>query len=209
MVDVELYGGRRGFFEHIRTSILGVIGGYRDARHVEFATVQRLVFVCKGNICRSPYASMKARSLGANTMSCGLEATDGAIADIDASRNALVRGIDLSAHRALKAARQTINVGDLLLVFEPSHLHEVIRRFGADAQVTLLGFWIRPTHLHIHDPYGRSDRYFQQCFSLIDEGIANLTGRLTGKCMIAEPRSNRNILSGVGGSRIPGSGVRE
>jgi protein-tyrosine phosphatase len=181
MVDIELYGGKRGYLEHVRTRALYALGGYRSARDIEWAAVSRLVFVCKGNICRSPYASARARQLGVPSASFGLDAEEGAPADPAAWRTARSRAVDLSAHCSSRRESCRINYDDLLVVFEPSQLAE-IRQWRIDwmPRVTLLGIWAQPIRPHIQDPYGRSDRYFQRCFSMIDANVAELVRRMGG-----------------------------
>ena len=179
MVDVELYGGKRGYLEHVRTRTLYALGAYRSARNVEWTAVNRLVFVCKGNICRSPYASARARLLGVPSASFGLDAAEGAPADPAAWRTARSRAVDLSAHRSARRESCSTSDGDLLVVFEPSQLAEIRRRHSDRMpRVTLLGIWAPPIRPHIQDPYGRSDRYFQRCFSIIDANIAELARRM-------------------------------
>ena len=179
MVDIELYGGKRGILEHIRARMLYTLGAYGNVRDIEWSSVRRLVFVCRGNICRSPYASSRAQSLGLAAISFGLDATEGAPANPAAAKNALTRGIDLSAHRSARMGSTRLIDGDWVIVFEPQQLAEVRRSVGNRSPATLLGVWSRPNRPHIQDPYGRSDRYFQQCFSVIDENIAELFG-----CMV-------------------------
>lgn len=178
MIDIEMYGGRRGILEHIRAQILYVLGAYGGVDDVEWRSVRRLVFVCLGNICRSPYAWAKARSMGVACISFGLKATNGTSADPVAAKNALVRGVDLSAHRAARMDPQCLLDGDLILVFESWQVAEVRRIFGGRARVKLFGLWSTPRRPHIHDPYGHSDRYFQQCFSIIDNGVAALVAHM-------------------------------
>jgi len=62
--------------------------------------VDRLVFVCLGNINRSAFAEQVARSLSANTCSIGLSTTTGAPAFDKAIETAPLFGLDLSHHRA-------------------------------------------------------------------------------------------------------------
>ena len=178
MLDIELYGGKRGFLEHARARVLYALGTYGQDQEIDWAAVARLVFVCKGNICRSPYASAKARSLGAPAVSLGLEAADGSPADPAALRNALQRGVDLSAHRSLRAESTSFAAGDLVMVFEPVHLAEIRRRSTRATPASLLGVWTPPKRPHIQDPYGRGDKYFQQCFSVIDANVAAIVGRM-------------------------------
>jgi len=174
MIDVELYGGKRGFLEHLRAWTLYALGAYRNVGAIEWSAVRRLVFVCKGNICRSPYACARARSMGVTAISWGLDASGGASADPSALKNALARGIDLSRHRSTRLESTRLVDGDLVILFEPVHRIEVRRRIGDGIPASLLGIWSRPLRPHIQDPYGQTDRYFQQCFAVIDANLAKL-----------------------------------
>lgn len=173
MIDMELYGGKKGLLAHVRARALHAIGAYSTLRDIDWASIHRLTFVCKGNICRSPYASAKARLLGIPATSFGLQAADGAPADPTALRNAHLRGVDLSTHRSVRMQSPLIRNDDLVIVFEPWQVAKV-HRSADGAPVSLLGIWARPVHPHIQDPFGRSDRHFQHCFSLIDANVAEL-----------------------------------
>lgn len=180
MTDVELYGGRRAFVAHLCARTSHALGRYRSALGINWGAAERLVFICHGNICRSPYASARARELGARAISLGIAATDGASANESAARNALQRGIDLKDHRSTRLHSSLILPGDLIVVFEPAQLMSVNRQnITGEAGITLLGLWDRPIRPHIQDPYGRSDKYFQQCFSVIDRNMSELLKRLS------------------------------
>lgn len=180
MIDTELHGGRRGYIAHLRARASYALGSYRSAQTINWGAVERLVFVCHGNVCRSPYASARARALGARAISLGIEAVDGAGANEDAARNALSRGVDLKDHRSTRLNSSLILPGDLIVVFEPVHLLRLSQRSITGALgITLLGLWARPVRPHIQDPYGRSDRYFQQCFATIDHNSRELLKRLS------------------------------
>lgn len=193
MVDIELYGGKRGILGHIRARAMYALGAYGNVRDIEWHSVRRLVFVCLGNICRSPYASFRAQSLGVSATSFGLDAVEGAPADPTASKNALLRGVNLSGHRSHGLVSTRLTDGDLIIVFEPRQLAEVRRRFGVQTPAKLLGIWSRPHRPHIQDPYGRSDRYFQRCFSVIDANIAKLVERMTSSGAPAASRESTAI----------------
>lgn len=187
MIDVELYGGKFGYLEHLRTRSLYALGVYRGACEVEWTIVSRLVFVCKGNICRSPYASARARMLGVPSISFGLSAADGVPADRVAVRNAQLRGVDLSPHLSANMESCGVTDADLIVAFEPRQIIDVSRHCGtAKPQITLLGVWGRRIRPHIQDPYGRNDRYFRECFSIIDNAVVELVSRMT------EERIRRN-----------------
>jgi len=179
MIDLELFGGSRGYLSYLRSRTMRALGAYRGLTAIDWASVDRLVFVCKGNICRSPYASARAQSLGARAISCGLEAKDGAPADPAAARNALARGLDLSTHRSARLCELEIGDGDLIMAFEPAQLVAVRERIGSRrASTSLVGLWAKPGSAYIHDPYGSSDRYFQQCFAVIDAAVVESVRRM-------------------------------
>lgn len=186
MIDVDLYGGRRAYVAHLCARASHALGAYRSAQVIKWGAVDRMVFVCHGNICRSPYASARARAIGACATSFGIEAVDGAKANEDAARNALSRGIDLKDHQSARLRATLILPGDLVVLFEPEHLLRMTQQsISAAAGITLLGLWTRPVRPHIQDPYGRSDQYFQQCFAVIDRNIHDLVTRLSAHGAIA------------------------
>ena len=179
MIDTELYGGRRAFLRHLLARSKSLTGSYASLMSVDWQSRERLVFVCKGNICRSPYGAMKARSLGVEAISYGLEAIEDAAANSDAIRNAAQRQIDLSSHRSHELRASGIHANDLVLFFEPQHLIAYRRICGNHpAAVSLLGLWSEPKRPYISDPYGKSDRYFQECYSFIDSGVQAISGKI-------------------------------
>jgi len=166
------YGGRRQLLRHWAALYHIRTGGWWAERAISWKDVSRLVFICAGNICRSPYGEARARQLGLSATSGGLTAVEGAPANSSALRNARPRGIDLVAHRSRPFVDLPLMRGDLLAIFEPAHLTAVASRAQAvGAQVTLLGLWAVPHRPYVADPYGKNDRYFQKCFALIDSAL--------------------------------------
>src|SRR5262245_52514417 len=91
------YGTRRTWFQHHLCSILHRTGWFRSLERIDWGRVERLIFICKGNICRSPYAEARARGLGLTVASFGLEATPGQPPDATACRLARRRGVPLDS----------------------------------------------------------------------------------------------------------------
>ena len=180
MVGFEQYGGKRGYLEYVRSRLLYSLGAYRQAERIEWSTINRLVFVCKGNICRSPYAAEKSRMLGTPAISCGLEASQGAAADAAAVRNAERRNVDLSPHRSSIYDSRRLRETDLVVVFEPRQLIDVRRLMrNRPVSITLLGIWSKTTSPYIHDPYGQSDEFFQRTYAAIDAYVMEVVRRIT------------------------------
>ena len=130
-----------------------------------------MVFVCKGNICRSAYAEAVAKSLGIESISCGIDTVDGKPADDDAIRIASIRGIDLTHHKTKKISSVSFQTGDLFVVMELNQAKHLERRLGENYMFTLLGLWGRPITPYINDPYGKPRLYFENCFNYIENSI--------------------------------------
>lgn len=182
----EEYGGKRAFLRHLRHLGGYYVGTFRTRRAIDFQSVERLVFICKGNICRSAFAQAVAARSGFDSASFGLDTPGDEAADPAAIRNARARGIDLEPHRTRSSRNFQVRRGDLLLALEPLQA-EALAQLHPAAQVTLLGLWTQPVRPFIQDPYGRSDAYFQRCFEVIESGVATLTRRLQPAARTASP----------------------
>ena len=95
----ESYGSRTGFIRTYWHRIQYLLGRYRNYSNIDWASVDRLVFVCKGNICRSAFAEAVAKSLGMDAVSCGLQTVISAPANEDAVKTAREMGYALDEHR--------------------------------------------------------------------------------------------------------------
>jgi protein-tyrosine phosphatase len=185
------YGGKSAFLQHQATKIRLYTGKFRRWQNVDFEAVDRFIFICKGNISRSPYSKARSLQLGHPAISFGTEAQDGKPAEPSAYRNALARGLDLSAHRATSMASFASGKNDLVLCYEPIHalFIENVATATVDSQdrpqVSLLGLWSSPHRPLIFDPYSLHDQYYQTCYTVIDSAIATLT-TLTGSATVPE-----------------------
>ena len=150
-------------------------GAYRSYTQVDLAKVTRIVFVCKGNICRSPFAAAVAKSIGAPAASFGLAARQGLTADPVALRVAEKFGVSLSAHRTQSIVDAVFTGHDLIAVMEPGQ-NKALRAFlGCEiSRRTILGLWCAPPSPYLFDPYGMSENDFDRCFSLIHEATVRL-----------------------------------
>lgn len=174
-------GGMRPAAQVLGYTVLATCGLYRQYQRLDWDRVQRLVFVCSGNICRSPYAQERARSLGIAAVSFGVDASGGAAANAVAIRLAADAGLDLTRHVSTRAGDYSPSQGDLLLAMEPRHLdaaRAVIRRNGV--QGSLLGLWCRRPMPFLPDPYGNAEECFVNVFAHIDTAVGRLSALLKG-----------------------------
>jgi len=169
------YGTHRGLVRLWLAQLEAAVGRLERFRNIDFGRVERLVFVCLGNVCRSPYGHLLAEEAGLPCASFGLSTTTGAPAYPAAVQTATRLGRDLNAHRATDWGDFDLRDGDLLLAMEVRQAHALAARTaGRDVQIALLGFWADPARPHIHDPMTLSDAYFETCYRVIDSAVARL-----------------------------------
>ena len=171
------YGGKRGILAHVRASLEIMLPGFPPVRGIDWSRVDRLIFVCKGNICRSAYAEARARGLGLATASAGLDTQDGLPADRATIAHGAARGVSLDAHRTTVIDRIVAGPRDLLLCMEPPQVRVLAARFP-QAQVTLLGLWADAPRPWLFDPYGMPDDYWRSCLDVIDSAVARIAGKV-------------------------------
>src|SRR5260370_29706063 len=68
------FGTYRGLIRLVLAWLEYLTGRYRQFKQIRWERVARVVFVCHGDICRSPYAERRAVSVGLPAPSFGLSA---------------------------------------------------------------------------------------------------------------------------------------
>ncbi len=147
-----------------------------------------ILFVCKGNICRSPYAEVRFRKEVAknrlppvSVSSAGLDAGEGSSAFPTAIEVAQKRGIDLRSHTTTKMTLESAERADLIVAMEPGQLRELgaISADGKEKAILLGALLLREKgNLTTPDPYGKPAGEFEACFDKIDRAVEVLLQRL-------------------------------
>jgi protein-tyrosine phosphatase len=175
------HGSKRGLVRYLNYELLRRLGVYRRFNKIDYANVKRLVFVCKGNICRSPLAEAVARKHAIPSQSFGLDTRGNDVADPRAVAWGLANGYDLSAHITSRVDQYQPQPGDLLIGMEPAHVYELEQRFAqAPVQITLIGLWLPRPLAYLHDPYNSCEQYFEKCETLVTAAVVNLMEKLKG-----------------------------
>lgn len=173
------FGTYRGLVRLLLARIENVTGRHRHFEQVRWEGVKRVVFVCHGNICRSPYAERRAATYGLSAASFGLSADTGAPADPSARRIAARRAIELAEHCACDIGDFKFQSGDLLVLMEPRQARALSRLLPSmPYQLTLLGLWSLPLRPHVHDPHRLSEAYWETCFDVIDSAVRTIADQM-------------------------------
>lgn len=169
------YGSKKGLLRYVTYEVLRFIGVYRKFAEVDFTQVKRLVFVCQGNICRSPLGEAVARQQGVTAISFGLNTRGGDPADSRAIAWAEANGYNLKEHKTQRVDQYEPKEGDLLIGMEPRHILKLQAEFAqAPVQITLIGLWLKTPLAYLHDPYNAKAEYFSRCEQLVVESTNDL-----------------------------------
>jgi len=167
--------------------------------------IKHILFVCTGNICRSPFAEgllkklvQKNRLDDIVTDSAGLLALPGNSASGMAQKVAEEYDVDLSGHIAKSIKEDIVDRSDLILAMEYSHAKELLDAFPeAEDKVFLIRRFSRfgSKDRGIADPYGLNYDAYRFCFLDIQDGVSGLAEYLSG-------RNSTVRVQGVKDSRV-------
>ncbi len=138
-----------------------------------------VLVVCVGNICRSPMGErmLRAHLPDKKIDSAGIAALAGHAADQSASEAGAEKGVSLEGHVARQLTSEIGAQYDLILVMEPGHRAEVMRRWPQLSGKTMLfDQWIGGKG--IADPYRKPMEFHREIRDRIDEAAAAWAGRL-------------------------------
>ncbi|MGS2724287.1 arsenate-mycothiol transferase ArsC [Porticoccus sp. GXU_MW_L64] len=182
------YGGKKKLLFWIFDAIRWRLGYYKNSRAIGWEEVERIIFVCKGNICRSAYAHAYATNTKLSEYvkidSFGVETTPGKAANNRAICIAKKRGLSLASHSTKQPDALTLTKGDLILHMEPAHKYQLAQLIGkVPGQESYLALWANQP-AYIPDPYGAENSAFERCFSLIENSIDAVSERIElAKCL--------------------------
>ncbi|WP_051234509.1 low molecular weight phosphatase family protein [Marinimicrobium agarilyticum] len=172
------FGSRLGLLRYVKYRIFNFLGLYKEYKDIDFKNIKRLVFICSGNICRSPVAEAFANNIGVQTESYGLHCRGGDSADPRAILYAESIGLDLGAHVTRNISSYLPHKGDLLVGMEPYHAKELAGIAGKAIPVTLACLWTRPQSPYLHDPFNTNQKYFQKCENMVVQSTKSILDRM-------------------------------
>lgn len=167
----------RGYFAsypaHPSKSRDGAVAITRDAESV--------LFLCWGNVCRSPFAERYARmrcherQLDFTTKSAGVGESQGRGSPPSAIDAAADFGVDLSSHCSARISPSSINESDVVFVMDYNNYYSVIKACDDAAYKTFfLGALNDADSVQIGDPFGRGVDQFLGTYGHIATAIDEL-----------------------------------
>jgi protein-tyrosine-phosphatase/predicted ATP-grasp superfamily ATP-dependent carboligase len=170
---------------------------------------EKILFVCKGNICRSPFAEAYARQAiqnGTQIVSAGYHPKENRPvpdAGLEAAREL---GIDLTPHRSAIVTDEMVRDAEAIFTFDQHNFVTLRERFPyARDRIHRLGLASSSGPVDIRDPYGGSVEDFRRAYGAISRALdAAFGGAGTSRI----PRTRRaqrspSSRSGTGRSRSP------
>jgi protein-tyrosine phosphatase len=140
-----------------------------------------VLFVCHGNLCRSPYAAgaflkllpgelaKSTRVSSAGFLGSGIPAPSMAVTA------AAARHVDLSSHRSRLLSTQRLDDADVIVVMEPKQAEAIQQRFGTPQRLMIVLADIDPAPAAprvIRDPVHQPREAFDACYARIDRCLA-------------------------------------
>jgi glycine hydroxymethyltransferase len=166
--------------------------------------MKTILFVCTGNVCRSPMAEGLFRHAMANrgdyrVGSAGVGAIDGQPPSAYAQRALKELGIDISRQRSRMLTAELVNQADYIFGMTHSHVDSITLLYPQAAEKTFLLREFDDTldafEKDITDPIGGSYDVYVACRDQIEQGIASMlnfleqTGSLAPSSQGSGPRS--------------------
>lgn len=154
------------------------------------ARVSSLLFVCKGNICRSPFAAVQADRVARESgralthASAGIRPSQAGACPDDAVAAAATYGHDLRTWRPVLLDDALMASHDVVVVMETGQFRELRRRWPQHrGKIVLLSLFGPPAadawaRLNIADPFGKPRPAFEACYERIDLALRDLFTQL-------------------------------
>lgn len=151
--------------------------------------MKKILFVCLGNICRSPLAEGIVLHLKEkHNLQIEIDSAGTAHYHIDEApdprtiANAKKNGVDLSALRARQFHATDFDKFDHIFVMDKSNLKNVLTVSDKKEHVQKVSLFLNSLHpemgMEVPDPYYGTEKHFEEVFQLVYKACDNLRSKL-------------------------------
>jgi protein-tyrosine-phosphatase len=146
-----------------------------------------LLFVCTGNVCRSPMAEyLMRRRLGPSSGWAVVSAGVAALEGMTASRNAIdvlaEQGVDMTGHRSRQLTGDLVDAANVIVVMTASHRDQmrILFRDAREKVFLLRSFDPAADSVDVEDPIGADVGTYRQIRDTIESALPGLNEFLRG-----------------------------
>lgn len=157
--------------------------------------LQRILFLCHGNICRSPFAEhywtralQQSSMAGPTATSAGFYPHDGRQTPTWVAQLAAAYAIDLTQHRSRVVSADAVESADAIFVMDRRNYSDLVARFpSAEGKTYFLGRFAADG-ADIEDPYDANTDRARDCLQRMAQAIDGLISRIRAAESWAGPR---------------------
>lgn len=173
---------------YVRLRLLRFLGIRRDRPKVTQIS-QNFLFVCFGNIMRSPMAAAlleqrtAQRHVPVAIRSAGTHAKAGRRAEPRAAAAAVTHGVSLEHHAATLVSEESMNWADVVFAMDYRNETELVHRFPwAEDKIALLGAFalVGDVDVSIPDPYSEDEATLDACYARLVVAVDQVAEQLVG-----------------------------
>ncbi|MEP6999505.1 MAG: low molecular weight protein-tyrosine-phosphatase, partial [bacterium] len=174
---------------YVRLRVVRLLGLRRDRPKVTPAT-KNFLFVCYGNIMRSPMAAglleqrVAERGDEVDIRSAGTNAKPGRRAEPRAIAAAVAHGVSLEGHGATLISDQDMHWADVIFAMDHRNETALVHRFPwAEDKIALLGAFALDgdVDVSIPDPYSEDEATLDECYGRLAVAVDEVAGQLADR----------------------------
>lgn len=141
----------------------------------QFTRPERLLFLCYGNICRSPFAAGVWNLAAPRARSAGFIESEGRTTPATYRGLAAVHGVDLTQHGSRYADAELIAWAQAIVVMDSHNLDDLRRLYPeAEKRTFRLGAFLNRPRREIEDPYYLDLARATEVYAQMHEAVTNM-----------------------------------